>query len=129
MAAVGGLVVPIGSAIMNCLGACFSCCAKRCSQSKNEKKKRKKRELSVFKAESTNTIDDVDGDDGVVIHNYTTVTCCGSNSRNANEDETYTARGDQTLNQQHLRQKTGEQTNSQSNNQSKKPRNPSPVSL
>lgn len=126
MAAVGGLLVPIGSAILNCFSCC---CAKRGSKSKNEKKKRKKRELSVFKAESTNTIDDVDGEDGVVIHNYTTVTCCGSNSRNANEDETYTARGDQTLDR-HLRQKTAEQTsqNSQSH-RSKKTRNPSPVSL
>lgn len=98
--AVVGFLAPVGSALMSCLGACFSCCAKKCCQSnKKRKADKKKKEVNIFKAQSTNSLDDIDGEDGVVIHNYTTVTCCGSNSRNANEDETYTAGGNQIVKQ------------------------------
>ena len=71
-----------------------------------------------------NAIDESDGE--VIVHNYTTVTCCGSSSKNANDNETYTASGDQRVTRQ--QQQGVAQDSRVSQVKKKKNISPSPVS-
>ena len=92
---------------------------------RKKKRSKKKGKLSVIDVQSSASLDDIDESDGdVIVHNYTTVTCCGSTSKNANEDDTYTASGDQRV----TRQQEGAVQDPRVSQVKKKNISPSPVS-
>ena len=119
MAAIG--LAPIANVVLSCLSACGSCLCKK----KKKDRKKKKGKLSVIDVQSSASLDAIDESDGdVIVHNYTTVTCCGSTSKNANEDDTYTASGDQRV----TRQQEGAVQDPRVSQVKKKNISPSPVS-